>query len=373
MEIYIAFASVLLLFLIKWALEYRYFIEPPRVNFIENEDIRIGLYPGDYEAAFLFSVDDLHDKVKDKELDKVLALLDETEIRATFFVIPFFREKFMINMEKLEKIAERNHEIAQHGYSHRVKKKLTAPWNITSEFKALSYDEQERRIKNGKKIFEKLGFRIYGFRTPHFSSGFETLELLAKHGFAYVSDVRIWPEGKITNKRFLGIVYGSIYYPYFIKTKYGEILMIPTHGDYIWDITRIIKKPDLFSVKKRLAKYYNANGTFCLLTHIHKMGLNSKNGISFVKDLAEEINSKKFWKTTMKELALWWIARAKLKVRTEKRKNRLLVYLEREDNNEEYRVKNLCVEIKKDLAYEIYLKNEKIKSGEGAGRVYVSI
>ena len=373
MEIYLAIAGVLFLFLVKWAFEYRYFIEPPRVNFIENEHIRINLYPDNYRAAFLFSVDDLHEKVSDNALGEILSLLDETKIKATFFVIPFFREKYMISREKLEKIAEKGHEIAQHGYSHRIKKKVAMPWNITSEFKALSYEEQERRIKKGKEILEKLGFSAYGFRTPHFSSNFETIELLAKHNFAYVSDVRIWPEGKITNKRFLGIVYGSIYYPYFMETKYGEILMIPTHGDYVWDITRIIKKPDLFSAKKRLHKYYEANGVFCLLTHVHKMGLNSKNGINFVKNLANEVNTKEFWKTTMKELAFWWIARAKLKVRTERKENKLIVYLERGDKLKNYTLENLCIEIKESAPYEIYFKNKKIKQGKNAEKVYVSI
>lgn len=373
MQIYLAIAGIFFILFLKWAFEYRYFIEPPRVNFTENEHIRINLYPRNYRAAFLFSVDDLHEKVKEEELDEILSLLDETGIKATFFVIPFFREKHMISREKLEKIAEKGHEIAQHGYTHRIQKKVAMPWNITSEFRALTYDEQEERIKKGKEIFEKLGFAVYGFRTPHFSSNFETIEILAKHRFTYLSDVRIWPEGKITNKRFLGLVYGSIYYPFFMETKHGEILMIPTNGDYIWDITRIIKKPDFFSARKRLNKYYEANGVFCLLTHVHKMGLNSKNGIAFVRNLAEEINKKNFWKTTMKELALWWIGRAKLEVRTEEGENRLMIYLERGDKNGKHMLKDLCIEIKKPVEYEIYFKNKKIKEGKGAGKVLISI
>lgn len=362
------FAVLLILF---WNKEYRYYIGSPEAEFIENEHLKVSLYPGNFKAVFLLSIDDLHGKTKEKDVMKILALLDKYSAKATFFAIPLFKEKYEIREESIKKIIERGHEIAQHGFSHKLKKKIKFPWEITCEFKSLGYEEQEQRIKNGKKILEKFGTAIAGFRTPHFSSSYETPEILAKEDFLYFSDVRIWPEGKITNKRFLGALYGSVYYPYFWSTAYGEMLIIPTNGDYIWDITRIMKKPDIFSAKKRFESYCAANGVFCLLAHIHRMGANSRRGISFLEKFLRGIDNKEIWNPTMKEFALWWSSRAKLGIDTKVAGNLLKIYLKK--NPQAPALPNLKFEIKHKGNYEIYLENGIIKSGKAPERVYLNI
>jgi len=365
--LFFLFAVLLVVF---WNREYRYYIGAPEASFIENEHLKVNLYPKDSKAVFLLSIDDLHGKTKERDIMKILALLDRYNVKATFFAIPLFREKYEIREEQVKKIIEKGHEIAQHGFSHHLKRKIKLPWEITCEFKSLGYGEQDKKIKEGKKLLENLGIKIYGFRTPHFSSNYETPEILAKEDFQYFSDVRIWPEGKITNKRFLGALDGSVYYPYFWSTAYGEMLIIPTNGDYIWDITRIIKKPDVFSAKKRFESYCAANGVFCLLTHIHRMGVNSRKGISFLEKFLRGIN-KEIWNPTMKEFAEWWRARAKLAVNTSIEGNLLKVYIEKTLQN--YSLPNLRFEIRHKGNYEIYLKNEIIKSGKSPETVYLDI
>jgi len=365
----VLFFLFLVFLVIFWNKEYRYYIGSPQVNFIENDYLKIGLYPGDFRAVFLLSIDDLHGKTKEKDFLKVLNALEKHGVKATFFTIPLFREKYEIQEERVKKIVEKGHEVALHGFSHRLKKKIKLPWEVTCEFKSLGYEEQEKKIKEGKKIFEKLGVAVHGFRTPHFSSSYDTPEILAKQGFQYFSDVRIWPEGKITNKRFLGALYGSVYYPYFWSTVYGEILIIPTNGDYVWDITRIIKKPDFFSAKKRFMSYYEANGVFCLLTHIHRMGINSRRGMSFLEKFLKEMKAKEVWNPAMKEFAAWWGARAKLNVKTAVEGNLLKIYLEKPLAP----LNNLRFEIKHKGNYEIYLKEQMIKSGKSPEKIYLNI
>jgi len=106
-------------------------------------------------------------------LDKTLDLLEEHDVGATFFVVGELLEK---DPEIVEKIKEKGHEIAFHGYHHEPLGKLNAE-TLRSETKMFSSLIKEKCL---------------GFRAPSFSLNNETkwaLSVLEDAGFIYDSSI----------------------------------------------------------------------------------------------------------------------------------------------------------------------------------------
>ena len=106
-------------------------------------------------------------------LDKTLDLLEEHDVDVTFFVVGELLEK---HPEIVEKIKEKGHEIAFHGYSHEPLGKLDA-----------------ETFRSDTKMFSSLlKEKCLGFRAPSFSLNNETkwaLKVLEEAGYKYDSSV----------------------------------------------------------------------------------------------------------------------------------------------------------------------------------------
>ena len=116
---------------------------------------------------------------------RVLDLLDRFQIRATFFALGKVCERFPTI---LPTIASAGHEIASHGYGHKLVYHLT-PGAFAADL------TQSIRV-----ILEQTGQRPLGYRAPAFSITAKTRwagPILAKYGFRYSSS--IFP---ITGKRY---------------------------------------------------------------------------------------------------------------------------------------------------------------------------
>ncbi|RMF90327.1 MAG: DUF2334 domain-containing protein [Methanobacteriota archaeon] len=360
-----------LLALLLWNIEARYYIEGPCVRFTEDRYVKVGLYPGDAEAVFLFSADDLSADTDDRCLSQVLSLLEKHGVKGTFFTIPRVNgdEAAASLAKQIQRVLSKGHEVAQHGFSHRRRRHAWIPFFGSYEFRGLGYEEQLKRVRMGKEILESLNATVQGFRTPHFSSSPATLDILIKEGFQYVSDVRIHPEGKITNKRLLGVVYGSIYYPYFWETGHGRCLIIPTNGDYTWNINRVIRRPDLFLAKKRFNRYYEHRGVFCLLTHLHPLALEKDRGLRFLDSLLHHVTGEDVWAPTMAEFTRWWAARCSLHVKTEI-DGELCIMLSTPDGKA---LDGLRLEIKHQGPYRILHNGKEVARGAGEDVVHLSL
>ena len=117
---------------------------------------------------------------------RLLDLLEESQARATFFIVGTFAEAAPALVRA---IAARGHEVASHGHHHR----------------ALVEDGPERLFHDlvrTRSLLEDLaGARVAGFRAPMFSLTAETPwagDVLAEAGFAYSSSVlpaRNWLHG----------------------------------------------------------------------------------------------------------------------------------------------------------------------------------
>lgn len=112
-----------------------------------------------------------------RNVDRVLALLDECGVTATFFVQGLVAEAFP---EMLRNLMEGGHEIQSHGYSHRPLYRMNR-------------DELRIELERSRKSVEDAcGVRVTAFRAPDFSIQFENLwalEELVDAGFEIDSSI----------------------------------------------------------------------------------------------------------------------------------------------------------------------------------------
>ncbi|WP_440951242.1 polysaccharide deacetylase family protein [Methanosphaerula subterraneus] len=112
---------------------------------------------------------------------RVLNILDQYKIKATFFVVADIVEHYP---GLVESIVDQGHEIACHGLHHECK--------IDSITKKPRFekDDYEERTRKAKKILEKVsGERVIGYRAPNAFIGGWMLDSLEKIGFQYDSSV----------------------------------------------------------------------------------------------------------------------------------------------------------------------------------------
>lgn len=101
-----------------------------------------------------------------------LDMLDELDIKATFFIVAEIAEK---NADIIREIKRRGHAIGCHGYDHRLLYEKT-----NEQFLA--------EITKAKEIIEIIAkCEVDGFRAACFSMSREKLELTRKAGFLYDS------------------------------------------------------------------------------------------------------------------------------------------------------------------------------------------
>lgn len=109
--------------------------------------------------------------------DHLLAILDEADVRATFFILGYVAEH---SPDLIRKIAAAGHEIGAHGYAHRLVYRLTP-------------EEFRQDLVRGRDAIEQAaGRRVYGYRAPYFSINKTVtwaFEILHELGFLYDSSV----------------------------------------------------------------------------------------------------------------------------------------------------------------------------------------
>jgi polysaccharide deacetylase family protein (PEP-CTERM system associated) len=140
--------------------------------------------------------------------ERVLAILGETGVRATFFVLGWTAERYP---ELVEKIIAEGHEIASHGYAHRL------VYDMTPE----QFREDLRR---GKDALLAAGAEaVHGYRAPSYSITERSLwafDVLLEEGFAW--DASVFP---IRHDRY-GIPTAPRH-PYWVERNGGRLLEIP--------------------------------------------------------------------------------------------------------------------------------------------------
>jgi polysaccharide deacetylase family protein (PEP-CTERM system associated) len=113
----------------------------------------------------------------ERNVDRILAMLDEHGALATFFTLGWIAERYP---QLIRRIEAQGHEVASHGYGHQRASELSE-----AAFRA--------DIETAKKILEDLcGKEVSGYRAPSFSIGPDNLwafESLARAGYRYSSSI----------------------------------------------------------------------------------------------------------------------------------------------------------------------------------------
>jgi len=113
----------------------------------------------------------------ERNVDRILAMLDERGTQATFFTLGWIAQRYP---QLVRRIAAQGHEVASHGYGHQRASDLSE--------QAFSAD-----IESAKKILEDLsGAPVIGYRAPSFSIGSANLwafDCLARAGYRYSSSI----------------------------------------------------------------------------------------------------------------------------------------------------------------------------------------
>ena len=113
----------------------------------------------------------------ERNTDLILAILDESSIKATFFVLGCVAEHCP---GLVKAIAAQGHEIASHGYGHQ---RLC---NMTRD----AFREDVRRSKS--LLEDATGQQVYGYRAPSYSISRDTLwafDELCAAGYLYDSSI----------------------------------------------------------------------------------------------------------------------------------------------------------------------------------------
>jgi len=112
-----------------------------------------------------------------RNTERLLQLFSEHDVRATFFVLGWVAERYP---ELVTRIASLGHEVASHGYGHRLIYDQTPP----------AFRDDVRR---SKALLEAAsGRRVRGYRAPSYSvtpRSLWALDILIEEGYTYDSSI----------------------------------------------------------------------------------------------------------------------------------------------------------------------------------------
>lgn len=149
---------------------------------------------------------DSYDCRVERNMDIILSLLDDANVKSTFFVLGYVAKKYPRLVEKMH---NEGHEIASHGMTHRLIYKQ-------------EQDVFRKETFDSKALLEDIiQSKVYGYRAATYSitnKSLWALDTLSDAGFTY--DSSIFP---IHHDRY-GIP-GSPIDPYNIKTPSGKELI----------------------------------------------------------------------------------------------------------------------------------------------------
>lgn len=113
----------------------------------------------------------------ERNVDRILALLEEADTKATFFTLGWIAERYPALVRR---IVEGGHELASHGYGHE-------------RVSDLSEADFFNDIHSAKALLEDIaGVRVQGYRAPSFSIGagnLWALDTLQRAGYRYSSSI----------------------------------------------------------------------------------------------------------------------------------------------------------------------------------------
>jgi peptidoglycan/xylan/chitin deacetylase (PgdA/CDA1 family) len=245
------------------------------------------------ETLFAFSNDDAG--MQEPELfAELLDFLDEQEVPATFFVVPFAGGQPLHGkpawLRLLARAQEAGHDLQHHAYDHAscfefgippyfmrdiLAPEVQATYAQTPEHftRGHTYDLLLDKLQRGRDILAPIFGEIpHGFRAPCLSMCDNTLRALHDLDFVWNSNQVINPMGwRYINRDYdRGEPWQPDVPPHPYRTAYG-LIEAPMHSEYTWYL-----EPDDVDRHFELAKAdfdrtRAAGGSFVLLSHDYAM------------------------------------------------------------------------------------------------------
>jgi peptidoglycan/xylan/chitin deacetylase (PgdA/CDA1 family) len=151
----------------------------------------------------------------DVGVPRILDMLDQVEIRSTFFVPGWVAET---RPGLCDTLVQRGHEVAHHSYSHRSPSTMTPA-------------EERNDFVRGLEVFEAQGIPISGYRAAMWEATVRTPSMLAEHGLLYDSSM-------MADDR-----------PYRITTSRGVVSELPVHWSLDdWEQYAFLPEPRIGNV-----------------------------------------------------------------------------------------------------------------------------
>ncbi|MDX2165618.1 MAG: DUF3473 domain-containing protein [Deltaproteobacteria bacterium] len=151
--------------------------DTPSVRNILTVDVEEYFHPNAMDAAVDPSQWDVLPRRVEQNTQRLLDVLSAHEVRATFFVLGWVAERLP---RLVGEIARRGHEVACHGYAHRLVYRL-GPQRFRDD------------VRRGRQVLEDcLGARVAGYRAASYSivaSALWALDVLIDEGFEYDSSI----------------------------------------------------------------------------------------------------------------------------------------------------------------------------------------
>jgi peptidoglycan/xylan/chitin deacetylase (PgdA/CDA1 family) len=146
---------------------------------------------------------------------RLLALLAEYQLRATFFIPGLTAERYP---ETVEQVLAGGHEVGHHSHTHRT------PVNLTA-------DEERADFERALAALGKAGAAPRGHRSAMWQASWRTPKLVAEHGMRYDSTLM------------------DADVPYLLDTGAGEIAELPPHWSLDdWEQYAFLPQPNIGSV-----------------------------------------------------------------------------------------------------------------------------
>jgi len=110
-----------------------------------------------------------------KGLPKILAVLREKNVKATFFTTGEVAEKFP---NAVEEIVQDGHELGSHGYDHK-------------RFDKMSYEEAKNNVERSLDVLSSF-YDVVSFRAPNLKFPLDYYEILEENGIKYASSQAVY-------------------------------------------------------------------------------------------------------------------------------------------------------------------------------------
>ena len=217
----------------------------------------------------------------------LLSMLDEFDIKSTFFVPGWVAEKYT---PMVDDILKRGHHVEHHGYMHEP------PQTFRSK------DEEEVALVKGIETLERLtGRRPRAYRSPMWEFSPNTIPLLERHGFEYTGDLMntLLPDYHVVDGRTTTM----------INLPGHWILDDLAHFYYHISARKtILSTKQVYELyKEELDGIHAYGGLFTLTMHPQASGRPSR--VMMLREFIKHVKSRKdIWVTSPAELVKFWRA-----------------------------------------------------------------